>query len=173
MKKNSYYNNIILTISSLFCIIVVLQGCSYSFTGASVPDHIKTINVATVNDNSGYGDPRYKTRMTNVLIEEFQNDNSLELVERRGDSRLTVTITSISDRTKTLNPGEIETERQIVVSISVEYYDSVKRKEFWKKSFSDTQVYELTDVQTNRDVAINAALENIADDVLLAVVSGW
>jgi lipopolysaccharide assembly LptE-like protein len=172
MKKNSYINNIILTISSLFCIIVVLQGC-YSFDGASIPDHIKTIKVATVNDNSGYGDPRYKTRLTNVLIEEFQNDNSLELAERKGDGRLTVTITSISDRTKTLNPGEIEKERQIVVSVSAEYYDTVKRKEFWKKSFSDTQVYELADIQTNRDIAINAALENIADDLLLAVVSGW
>jgi len=151
---------------------VFLAGC-YSFTGGNVPDYLKDLYIATVNDNSGYGNPSYRSTLTENLINKFKNDSPFRLVERGGDARLEVAISSISDQTTTVSPGELETERKINVNCEAIYYDRVKNKEIWKKSFSNAQMYELAGAQTARDAAVNLALNQISDDILLAVVSGW
>lgn len=154
-------------------IIMSLLWSCYSFTGGTIPKHLKTMFIATVKDNSGYGNPSYRDILTNELISEFQNDNSFELVDRGGDAKLYVELSSINDATSTVRPGEVETERKITVKCDVEYYDAVEKKSIWKKSFSNYQVYSLSNVQQERDNAISVALESIAEDILLAVVSGW
>ncbi len=174
INKNSFLSNIVLNEVFVSCIFVIvsLAGC-YSFTGGTVPEHLKDIYIATVNDNSGYGNPAYRSTLTENLIEKFRNDSPFRLVERGGDARLEVSITSISDQTMTVSPGELETERKINVTCQAVYYDRVKNKEIWKKTFSNGQVYDLANAQAARDEAVNLALEQISDDILLAVVSGW
>lgn len=174
MNIFSSFVNILLNFLYLICILflVTLFGC-YSFTGGAVPEYLKTINIATINDNSGYGNPKYREVLATYLIDKFRNDNTLQLTESGGDARLNVTITSIKDETITVNPGEVETERKISVACEAEYYDSVNKKIIWKKNFSNFEVYKLSDVLEGRDKGIQTALEQTSDDILLAVVSGW
>jgi hypothetical protein len=174
MKKYSYLRNIFIPLIFLTCIFVLVQlsGC-YSFTGGSIPDHLKTLYIASVNDVSLYGNPAYKDNLTKLLIDNFRNDNSFTLVDRGGDARLSVIIMTIVDATMTIRPGEIETERKITVNCDAEYYDAVKKKSIWKKSFSNFNVYQLSNAQVERDKAIQAALKQTSDDIMLAVVSGW
>lgn len=174
INKVSLLSNVVLRIFFVSCIFVAvyLAGC-YSFTGGTVPDHLKELYIATVNDNSGYGNPAYRSTLTENLIEKFRKDSPFRLVDRGGDARLEVTIASISDQTTTVSPGELETERKINVNCEAVYYDRVKNKEIWKKSFSNTQLYELASAQAARNEAVNLALAQISDDILLAVVSGW
>ncbi len=149
-----------------------LAGC-YSFTGSSVPEHLKTLQIAAVSDNSGYGNPKYKDKLSMLLFDKFKNDNSFALVERRGNARLNVVIASIRDEATVISPGELEKERKMTLSCSVEYYDAVKKKSIWKKSFSNYGVYEISNAVAGREEAVSSALEKISDDILLAVVSGW
>jgi hypothetical protein len=175
MKKHSLFRNILLRIELLICIVIVaiFYGC-YSFTGGStIPSHLKTMYIGNVNDNSGYGNPSYRNILMQSLIEKFKKDNSFEIVDRGGNARLNVNISTIKEESLTVNKGEIERERKINVSCDAEYYDGVKKKQIWKKSFTNSQVYELAQAQTSRDAAIKLALDQISDDVLLAVVSGW
>ena len=147
-------------------------GC-YSFTGGSIPDYIKTLYISTVTDNSGYGNPKYREEFMRTLVETFRKDNSLNLVEKGGDAKLYVVISAIRDEISKIKPGELETQRKITVVCDAEYYDAVKKKAFWKKSFSNFNIYDLTNVQVNRDQAVSDALKRTADDILIAVVSGW
>lgn len=174
MNKNSSNVNIISTFYLVICMFVAcnLAGC-YSFTGGSLPDHLKTLYIANVNDNSGYGNPKYREKLNQVLVEKFRSDGSLSLVDKGGDSKLYVSITSIRDETSRIKPGEVESERKITVTCEAEFYDAVTKKSLWKKSFSNYSVYELKDAQTNRDEAVNLSLTRNADDILIAVVSGW
>ena len=174
MKNNSFFRNILLNIPCVICMLVLVQfsGC-YSFTGGSVPEHLKTLYIPAVNDKSGYGDPKYREKLTQLLIDKFKSDNTLNLVERGGDARLTVTISSITEPILTVNPGELERERKVVVMCQVEYYDAVKKNVIFNKAFSAFSVYNIANAQTERDIAINKALEQTSDDILLAVVSGW
>ncbi len=161
----------------LFFIFIcyVFQGC-YSFTGGSVPEHLKTIYITAVADNSGYGNPIYKDNMTQSLVNRFRDDNSFKIAESAGDARLSVTIKSIKDDLLSVGAGRqgtLENERKITVDCSVEYYDAVKKKNIWSKTFSNYRIYELANAQQARDEAVQLTLDQISDDIFLAVVSGW
>lgn len=151
---------------------VLLAGC-YSFTGGNIPNHLKTIYIPSVKDNSGYGNPKYRETLSQKLIEEFRNDGSLTVVEKSGDARLSVAISSIREETVAVNPGQVETERKIIVTCDVEYYDAVKKKQIWKKSFPNFSNYQIANAATARDLAISTAIGQLAADILFAVVSGW
>jgi outer membrane lipopolysaccharide assembly protein LptE/RlpB len=171
IKKYSYLLNAKLSIYCLFCIFIL--GACYSFTGGSIPEHLNTIYITSVTDNSGYGNPAYREMLFQLLVTRFQKDNSLKLVDRDGDAKLSVRIKSIKDEMQTVSASERETERKIVLTCEAEYYDAVKKKSIWKKNFSNYEIYDLNNAMTERERAINNALEQTTDDILLAVVSGW
>ncbi|MBI3257884.1 MAG: hypothetical protein HYZ54_00130 [Ignavibacteriae bacterium] len=171
----SYFRNREIAGLSVICILLtaqVLSGC-YSFTGGTIPPHLKTITVLQVTDNSGIGNPRYREILTQQLIEKFRNDNSFEFAERNGDAQLTTTIISITDATVAVGAGELERERKAVVTVEAEYFDFVKKKNIWKKSFSTNQIYAVSEGQSGRDAAVESALKLMSNDLLTAVVSGW
>lgn len=156
----------------LFNLPLIINGC-YSFTGGSAPPHLKTMTVTNVVDNSGFGNPQYREVLTENIFELFLNDNTYELVDLAGDAKLTVTINSIREAPVTVSPGELETERKIEVSCQVEFYDNIKKVEILKRTISSYDIYLVADAQTGRENAIRNALRQLADDVLLAVISGW
>lgn len=165
MVKNS---KIILTAT-----LVVLMVSCYSFKGGSIPEHLKTINILNVEDNSGFGNPQYKITLTDNLIDEFNRDNSLKIVNNSGDSELKATILSIQEQAASVSQSELESERKVTVKCKVSYYDNVKRKEIWNKNFDSFDVFDINNISAERDEAINNSLERIAEDILFAVVSGW
>lgn len=157
----------------LLSVILLLSGC-YSFTGGNIPAHLKSIYIQPVLDQSGYGNPLFRDKLAQSLIDEFRSDNSFNINETAGgDAKLEVNINNISDAPIAVSNGAIETERRVTVRCKVTYYDNVKRKEIWSKDFSAYQNYELNNAQANRNEAIYLILEQVANDVLLAVVSGW
>ena len=174
MKNNSLNNNILSKILFITYIAIAMQlsGC-YSFTGSSVPEHLKTLQIGAVGDNSGYGNPAYKDELSRMLFDKFKNDNSFKLVERNGDARLKVVIASINDEATVISTGDLEKERKMTISCDVEYYDAVKKKIIWQKSFSNYAVYDINNPVAGRNAAVKSALSKISDDILLAVVSGW
>ncbi|TNE32803.1 hypothetical protein EP342_04550 [bacterium] len=157
----------------LIILITLLSGC-YSFTGGNIPPHLKSIYIQPVLDKSGYGNPLFRDKLAQSLIDEFRSDNSFNINENPGgDARLEVNIVNISDNPIAVSNGALETERRVTVKCKAVYYDNVKRKEIWSKDFSAYQNYELANAMANRNEAIEKILEQIANDVLLAVVSGW
>ncbi len=177
MKKNSLNINVICVYLSLFFTFIIFAGGCYSFTGGAVPEHLKTLYIATVEDNSGFGNPQYRDFFAQKIHDKFRDDNSFEIVESNGDARLEVTISRIDDQVQTVNggggTGELENQRKITVRCEALYYDVVKNKKIWSKSFSNFGVYDVNNSIAGRDEAVQEALDQNADDVLLAVVSGW
>ena len=174
MNNNSFSRNILLNISYLICMFVLVQisGC-YSFTGGSVPEHLKTLYIPSVNDKSGLGNPQYREQLMQLLIDKFRNDGSFSLVERNGDARLSVSISSIKEEAITVGIGELEKERKIVVLCQVEYYDAVKKTIIFSKNFTAFNIFSIANAQAERSQSTEKALEQISDDILLGVVSGW
>ncbi len=153
-------------------LIMSLGGC-YSFTGGSIPPHLKTLYIAAVTDNSGFGNPEYRDLLTNNLIDVFRKDNSFSQADLGGDARISVTISSIRENPVAVNPGELETERRVEVHCEAEYYDNVKKELIFKKSFMTYDIYPVSSAGEGRNESIRKALNQLADDILLAVVSGW
>jgi hypothetical protein len=165
-------SRIVARITLLVGLAVAASAC-YSFRGGSVPEHLKTISIASVVDNSGFGDATFREHCMETLVRRFRNDNAFQLVDDNGDARLTPVITRIQERIQNVQGGDVEGERRIVVTVEVEYVDAVKDRTVWKKTFENVDVYDVNNAAADRPRAVREAIDRIVDDVLLAVVSDW
>ncbi|PID62968.1 MAG: hypothetical protein CR986_00635 [Ignavibacteriae bacterium] len=161
-----------------FCLIILsltVIGCSYSFTGSSVPNHLKTIYIPFCNDRSGSGEPTLADDFTNSLIDQFIRDNSLSIQNNsKADAILECTINSIPDIPAEIEAGENVSVRKITINARVIYKDLVKKKTVFDKTFSNYGEYVNSgDIFTNRKDAIDGAIKKITEDIMLAVVSNW
>jgi hypothetical protein len=178
MKNVSYIRHRAHTVARLvsrvtFGLLILLASGCYSFRGGSVPEHITTISIASVIDRSGFGDATFREVATETFIRRFRSDNTVRLVEENGDARLSPILVAVRDQIATLQSGDLEGKRRIVVGVEVEYFDAVKNVVVWKKTFENFDVYDVSDPTEGRRLAAERALRRIADDVLLAIVSDW
>jgi len=153
-------------------IFLILTGC-YSFVGGSLPEHLKTLQIEPVIDQSNLGNPEFQTFMYDELIKRFKNDGSLKIEETNADARLTVQIVSIQESISQVNPGELEKERKVQVTCKVEFFDNIKKKMIWEKDFTNYSFYTVTDGFVGRNESIKLSLKNNSEDILLSVISGW
>jgi hypothetical protein len=160
--------------SAIVVFTFVHAGCVYSFTGASVPSHLKTIGIPLVDDQSGFGEPGLRETFTNKLIDLFNSDNSLGVADKGvADALLTGSIISIADAPSVVTTGETVSKRRITMTVRYTFQDMKLRKKVWEKNFSDWGDYESGGGSSQRQVGLQEAMRKITEDVLLETVSGW
>jgi hypothetical protein len=154
-------------------LVAGLTGC-YSFTGSSVPQHLKTIAIPLVDDQSGFGEPGLRELLTTELTNQFIADNSLQVANRStSDSILEGVITSVTDVPSSVGEGEQVRKRRVTVSVRFVYQDMKLRKKIWEKSFSNWGDYDSGQGFSQRQNGLKVALTKLSEDVLLETVSGW
>ncbi len=169
-NRNNVVIAILLTFN--FSLLILLYGCVYSFSGSSVPKHLKTIAIPLFDDQSGFGEPGLKESFTTTLINLFVNDNSLQVAERNtADSILEGTIVTVVDAPSIISPGEQVTTRRVTITVHVTYQDLKLRKKVWDKNFSNWGEYSTS--SETRTVALTQAVNKVTEDILIETVSGW
>ena len=172
-QKNKVYLSIMLLLIAVM-MINLAACCTYSFTGSSVPDHLKTIAIPIAQDRSGAGIPGLRELLTQEIIRHFIDDNSLQVSERtQADALLECTIVSYSDAPSILGAGENVEQRRVTVRVQVIYKDLVKRVTVFDNNFTNYGDYKPGTVENERVQASEIAIKKISEDILLAVVSGW
>jgi hypothetical protein len=158
----------------LVVICVLLAGCYYSFSGASVPPHLKTIAIPIVDDQSGYGDPTLRDLFTTELVQRFRSDNTLELGDQStADAVLRGVIVSVREAPAVVAPGDRVTQRRLTVNVRVTFQDLKLRKTVWEKEFSNWGDYPSGGGQTQRNEGLKEAVRKLTEDILNDTVSGW
>ena len=159
----------LLSLALLYC-----TGCPYSFTGASVAKHLKTIAVPLVDDQSGFGEAGLRERFTTELTNLFISDNSLGVADKTtADSILEGVIASVSDAPSVVTQGEAVTKRRITITVRCAYHDKVQRKKVWEKTFSQWGDYDSGGGLSQRETGLRDAIKKVTEDILLETVSGW
>ena len=155
--------------------INALSGCApYSFTGSSVPPHLKTIAIPLFDDQSGFGEAGLREDFTNRLIGRFTRDNTLEVADKTGaDSILEGVILSVRDEPAVVEKGETVNKRRVTIGVKATFHDMKLRKKVWEKQLSNWGDYQIGAGPAERKVAITAAIEKLTEDILLETVSGW
>jgi hypothetical protein len=160
-------------------LVVKLNGCFYSFTGASVPAHLKTIAIPVFEDKSGSGEPGLRENFTNELIQKFTDDNTLQVVPRtNADAVLDCSITSLSETynsvTTDASNREAGSSKRLTITVRVIYKDLILKKTISDKKYSEYGDYDISgNIVSNRQAAITTAMDRITDDILLGTVSNW
>lgn len=162
-----------------YLLLVLLTGlisCRYSFTGASVPPHLKTIAITTFIDRSGSGEPDLSNKITNQLIQKFINDNTLQVTDKsNSDCIIEGIITSLSEAPAVISGNETITTQRITINVRVIYKDLVKRQTIFERDFSNYTDYKIdaSNIINLRKAAIDETIDKITEDILLGVVSNW
>lgn len=179
-KKSGFDAGLIIVSAKIFFLFIILSVinftgcCFYSFTGASVPQHLKTIAIPIAEDRSGSGEPGLKELLTDQLVQKFINDNTLQVTEKvNADAVLECVILPLSDAPVVVAAGENVEARRITINVQVTYKDLVKRKTIFDKKFSNYGDYPSGGNISQRRDAIQTAIDKITEDILLDTVSGW
>jgi hypothetical protein len=174
--KNKVYKLKTLFFILLFGTSAIINfGCStYSFTGASVPAHLKTIAIPIAEDKSPAAIPGLRESLTDNLIQKFISDNSLQVTERStANATLECVITSVTDAPAIVSAGEQISSRRLTINVKVIYKDLVQKKTIFEKEFKNYGDYPPGEEANKRPGAIEDAIDKLTEDILLAVVSGW
>jgi hypothetical protein len=181
MILNCFTKNMASVLKSLLIILlfgtgaVINFGCStYSFTGASVPAHLKTIAIPIAEDKSPAAIPGLRESLTDNLIQIFISDNSLQVTERStANATLECVITLVTDAPAIVSAGEQISSRRLTINVKVIYKDLVQKKTIFEKEFKNYGDYPPGQETNKRPEAIDDAIDKLTEDILLAVVSGW
>jgi hypothetical protein len=153
-------------------------GCPYSFSGSSLPSHVKSIAIP-VFDNESL-DATIADEVTRGLLDHFLEDNRLKVVpESRADCVLEGSVTGYERRVYSYTPNQQPEEYIVVVSISVVLKDRVKNKDLWSdESLQATATYAATaDASAGsadtEDEAREAAVVLLAQDILARTLEQW
>ncbi len=150
-------------------------GCGfYSFTGASIPEHLGTVAIPLVEDNTIATVVSMDNQLTTLLIDRFvrQTRLSLETTESEADALLTVTISRYDNMPTSVSGNEQATRNRVSITVSVKYQDQVQNKELLNRTFSASEEYDPFN-PSQEETAAFAALEKIAEDIFTAATSNW
>jgi hypothetical protein len=176
IKKNQY-----LTWLLIVSILSSLSACSYSFSGSSVPAHLKTIAIPLFADRSGSGEFDLSQKLTTQLTQKFIDDNTLGVGDRvNSNSILEGVIVGLDDSPTVVSGGasttgrEKITARRITITVNASFKDLVKKHTVFERNFSNYSDYIVGgDITSVRKKAIEDAIDKITEDILLGVVSNW
>ncbi|MBN2189193.1 MAG: hypothetical protein JW699_07050 [Chitinispirillaceae bacterium] len=151
----------------LFC------GCIYSFTGSSLPSHLKTVEITLFANQSL--EPNVADEITLALSNEVVSGNLLKVVQRDGDAVISGAVTSYQNTPYTYGASDTRqvSVQQYVVRViaQVEFIDKKKDEEIYKGTVTGEGIYDLQ-TQTEQD-GKQAAIKELVRRVMENSVQGW
>jgi hypothetical protein len=157
----------------LFSLCLLFVGC-YSFSGASIPAHLKTIGIPLASDNSGFGRSEIRQLLTDQLVDKFTREGSLQVRDRAvSDAVLEVTITRVTDDPVAVKAGDELTTKRVTIVADAVYQDKKMQKVVWQRSFSQYGDYPVEQSLEGFNTATRSALDKLTQDMLLGVISNW
>ena len=156
-------------------LLLLISGCGYySFTGATIPEHLGSIAIPLVEDNSISTVSAMDEEMTQLLIDRFvrQTRLSLEPNELAADALLSLIITRYDNVPTSVSGNEQATRNRVSITVSVQYQDQVEDAELLNCTFSAFEEYDPFDPD-QEETASFAALIKIAEDIFTAATSNW
>lgn len=160
------YKILILTL-----MLALLSGCGvYSFSGSTLPSHIKTVAVPLfVDQTAEFG---IDQKITDGIITAITQDNSLKIAgQRQADALIKGSILRITDSADAYDKNETASDFRLTIEIKVAFEDVKKRKTLWEETWSQWGRYDQS--ATTRDDAIAEAVDKLAAEIINRSVSGW
>ncbi len=166
MIFNRYSKYILIFIPS------TLISCgSYSFSGSSVPGHIKSVAIPLFEDETAeFG---IKEKVTDSLLDDFIKENILQIADKKNaDSIIQGTITRVSDTPYTFDENEDVQEFRVSISVDIIWYDQIKNVDLFEGGIIGWGVYSASSPEDRAD-GLDQAVERLVTEIINQTLSGW
>ena len=154
----------------------IISGCkvNYSFTGASIPPEVKTIDIKYFKNNALLVEPTLSQKLTDAFRDKFVSETTLDLVNQGGDLILEGVITQYYTRPVAIQGNDQAALNRLTITIEVVYTNTFDEDASFESSFSRYFDYSssdnLLDVQEELIDEINRML---VEDVFNKAVINW
>lgn len=140
MYKQFRRISICLALSGLF----LFQSCgTYTFSGASIPEEMKTISVQFFENNAILVIPYLSNQFTEALKERIRNQSRLSLKQGDADAGFEGRITDYTVRPVSIQGNDRAGLLRITVTVNVKYTNALKPELSFEESFSAYQEFSL------------------------------
>lgn len=151
-------------------------GCGvYSFTGASIPEHLQTVAVPLAEVRAQGALVNLDRLLTDALIERFADRTRLNLEpdEEEADIVLRAMIERYSITPVAVTGDEVASLNRVTLVVDILYLDTVRDEDLLQRSFTASADYNPIEGEAGEADAATRALEQLAGDVFSAATSNW
>ncbi len=153
---------------------MAVTACYYSTSQGSRAGDVRNI-VIPLFDNITV-EPGIQETLTDSVIEKFLTNGEFRIVDlRQADAAIIGVITGLHDESVAFSEGTQAREVRLSIVVDVRFETVDKKEVIWEelqlRTFADYAIDTGTD--TDREPALEAAIEKMADEILNQSISGW
>jgi len=153
---------------------VISCKVNYSFTGASIPEDVKTISVKTFQSYAPLANANLSQTFTEALKDIFISQTNLDLVAKDGDLQFEGSITGYNVTSVAIQGNETAALNRLTITVKVKF-TNIKDKELdFETSFSRFTDYESSqNLASIEDDLIKDINDQLTQDIFNKGVSNW
>jgi len=155
-------------------LLLLLNSCNYSFTGASISPDVKTISISYFQNQASYYQPSVSRLLTEALRDKFQNQTSLNLKDKNGDLQIDGAIIDYSIQPVAIQSNEKAALNRLTISIRVVFINNKDEKQNFETTFARYEDYDsklnLASIEQNLIKKIN---DMLVEDIFNKTVVNW
>lgn len=155
------------------CLMVFL-GCGvYTFSGSTLPSHLKTVDIPLFINQSLQ--PGVAEDITAKLNQHVEASNLLKPVSQNSDATISGKVLSYKNRPYTYGSESLRnvnvTSYVVEISVDVEFYDNKKDKTLYKGVIAEEGIYDFEN-ETEED-GKRKAIDRIVEQIMQNSVQSW
>lgn len=169
MKTRSVARNV--RVGLIAC--CVLAGCAGYRVGTLLPEKYKTLSVPMFKN--GTNQPNIESLATNAVIEQLNVDRTLQVVDTDPDLLLECTIVGYTRTAIRYAEGVRPQEYRLTIGVSATLTDVREKKAVWSnRPISGNYEFQAgADLYSSEAAALPLVMEDLAHDIVEAIVEGW
>lgn len=156
---------------------ITFSGCSmkYSFTGASIPPEVKTINIKYFPNNAQLVEPTLSQTLTDGLRDKFTSETSLALVNKGGDLLMEGAITGYRTTPVAIQGDDQAALNRLTITVEVTYINTFDEN----MSFENTRFERYLDYSSSQSLSevqeslVGEISEMLIVDIFNKAVINW
>jgi hypothetical protein len=163
---------IILTIVALG--ITTSCKVNYSFTGASIPEDVKTVSIKTFQNFAPLANVNLTQTLTEALKDKFISQTNLDLVINDGDLQFEGTITGYKVTAVAIQGNETAALNRLSITVKVKFVNTKNEKQDFESSFTRYADFESSqNLSSVEDALIQDINDQLTQDIFNKAVSNW
>lgn len=156
--------------------VLVSQSCStYTFSGASIPDEMKTISIQFFENNATLVVPYLASQFTESLKERVRNQSRLSIIRTEADANFEGRITDYTVRPVAIQGNERAGLNRVTVVVNVKYTNALKPELSFEESFQAFQEFSLNQgpLQTQEQKLITLINRQLTELIFNKAFANW
>ena len=160
----------------IFCFLTILiNGCGiYSFSGASIPENAKTININYIKNNADLIQPNLSNLLTESLMSKCQAETGLTITNKSSDLLFSGEITRYEVQPISIQDNEIAAQNRLTISLKINYINNLDSSLSFEKNFTDYVDFDsgsiLSEIEEELSIVI---VNNLVEDIFNSAFMNW